>query len=361
MRVQARVAAFSVESSRCVSATLSSAVTSHAVRLTEERVVMPPECACCGGLASRALLEARFGAKLRVLVPYCADCHEHVARGKTRALTGAISSALLALTVTAGLPLLWQPPSAIVYALIAVLGAALPLFVLGRRRERPAPGHTAAGRAAFWGSDGALVCTQGDWAARLATSSNATIAVTLAREPATPPWAVLFPIVSGVAALLLFGMHFPLVRVLNVTDARLSIAVDGHVHDDVEPTSAESATAGISVRLPSGRHVLTAVDPSGRVVDTADVIVESGVQHLYAPGSSGVCFWVEATRYGRGGKEAPAPELLSRMATFWALSHDVDVWFAPSPRAGDDDRSSGGWSYAVRQAPCDDVPGLTGM
>jgi hypothetical protein len=347
-----------VESSRRVSAPFTSTPSARAVRLTEERVVVPPECACCGALASRVVLEARFVSKLRVLVPYCAACHEHAARAKTRALAGAISAALLAFTVTVGLPLLWQPPSAIVYAVVAFLGGAAPIVVLHRRREAPRVGHTAAGRAAFWGSDGALVCTNARWAVRLASASNASVAGAHAREPATPPWAVAFPAVSGLAALLLFGMHFPVVRVLNVTATRLSIAVDGHVYVEVEPTSAESAAAGISVRLPAGRHALTASDPTGRVVDGAVVELEGDVQHLYAPGSGGVCFWVEATRYGRGAKEPPALEVLSRASTFWALSHEIDVWFAPSPRPGADDRSSGGLSYAVRQAPCDDVPDL---
>jgi hypothetical protein len=328
----------------------------RAVRLRPERVVLPPECACCGALASRAVLEARFASKLRALVPYCADCHEHVARANTRALTFTISSVLLALTFTAGLPLLWQPPSAVVYAAVVVVAASVPLVVARRRRLIAANGHTAAGRAAFWATDGVLVCTNAGWASRLAVASDAELVETALRQPGTPAWTAVIPFVSGVCALLLFGAHFPVVRVIDVTATRLAIAVDGRTYTDVEPTSAESPTAGVTVRLPAGRHVLTATDPTGRVVDTAEVTLEGGLQHLYAPGSSGVCFWVETTRYGRGGNDAPAPELLSRMNTFWTLSREIDVWFAPSPRPGNDDRSSGGFSYAVRQAPCEDAP-----
>jgi hypothetical protein len=181
---------------------------------------------------------------------------------------------------------------------------------------------------------------------------------TRARAPGVPAWAAALPFVCGVAALLLYGMHFPVVRVLDVTATRLSVALDGRPFLEIEPTSAESAAAGTSVRLPAGRHVLTASDPTGRIVDTASVSIEGGVQHLYAPGSLGVCFWIEATSYGRRDEQAPAPEALSTSTTFWPLSRDIDVWFAPSPpRPEGDDRSSGGLSYAVRQAPCEDVPG----
>jgi hypothetical protein len=304
------------------------------------------------------MLEARFASSTKVLVPYCANCHEHAARAKTRALGGVIASALLAVTFTAGLPLAWQPPSAAVYAVVAAAAAALPQVLLRLRRERPESGHASAGRAAFFGADGALVCASNPWAKRLASASNAVITEIRAREPVVPPWAAAVPVACGAAALLLFGLHFPIVRVLNVTATRLAIAVDGRTYVDLEPTSAESAAVGASVRLPAGRHVLTASDPTGRIVDSTPVTVEGGVQHLYAPGSAGVCFWIEATSYGRRGSVAPAPEELSTTTTFWALPRDIDVWFAPSPpRPEGDDRSSGGLSYAVRQAKCDDVPG----
>jgi hypothetical protein len=281
-----------------------------------------------------------------------------VARQKTRALAAVIASGLLSVTITAGLPLAWQPPSAAVYSIVAAAAAAVPLALLRLRRERPADGHASAGRAAFFGVDGTLVCLSREWATRLAAASNAAIAETGTTEPVAPPWAAAFPILCGVAALLLYGMHFPVVRVLNVTATRLVVAVDGRTSLEIEPTSAESAAAGVSVRMPAGRHVLTASDPTGRIVDSATVNVEGGVQHLYAPGSLGVCFWIEATSYGRRGKDAPVPEALSTTTTFWPLSRDIDVWFAPSPpRPEGDDRSSGGLSFAVRQARCGDAPG----
>jgi hypothetical protein len=328
----------------------------HAVRLTPEHLVVPPDCACCGGLASRSVLAARFASKARILVPYCAVCHSHVSRAKTRALSATVASALLAVTVWLGLPLIWQPPSVFVYAFLAACASALPLVALRLRSEKPAPGHSASGHAALWGPGGALLCSSGAWAARLSAASRAAVVRVRAREPAGPAWAVAFPIAAALGAALLYGMHFPRVRIVNVTGNRLAVAVDDRVRVQVEPTSAESATAGVSLRFPAGQHRLTATDPAGRVVDDAAVFVQAGAEHLYAPASGEVCFWTEVTTYGRLKAPASPPEPLPRSRTFWVLPGAIDYWFAPSPRPEEDDRSSGGLSVALRQAPCDSLP-----
>jgi hypothetical protein len=328
----------------------------HAVRLTTARLVVPPDCACCGAIASRSVLASRFASKARVLVPYCAVCHSHASRAKTRALSATVSSALLAVTVSSGLPLLWQPPSVVVYALIAAFASALPLVALRLRNEKPALGHSASGHAAFWGPGDALRCSSARWAEQLAAASRAELVQVREREPAGPVWAVVFPVAAALGAALLYGMHFPRVRIVNVTGNRLAVAVDDRVRVLVEPTSAESATAGVSLRFPAGEHRLTATDPAGRVVDDATVFVEAGAEHLYAPGSNEVCFWMEATTYGRRKGTVPAPEPLPRERTFWALPRSIDYWFAPSPRPEEDDRSSGGLSIALRQARCEEEP-----
>jgi hypothetical protein len=328
----------------------------HAVRLTPAHLVVPPDCACCGAIASRSVLAARFASKARVLVPYCALCHSHVSRRTTRALAATVASALLAVTVCAGLPLIWQPPSMVVYALIALCASALPLVALRLRSEKPAPGHSASGRAAYWGAGGALLCSSARWATGLAAASRADVVPVREKEPATPGWAVAFPLTAALGAALLYGVHFPRVRIVNVTGSRLDVAVDDRLRARVEPTSAESATAGLSLRFPAGQHRVTATDPAGRVVDDVTVFVEAGAEHLYAPASGEVCFWMEATTYGRRREAASAPEPLPRSRTFWVLPGSIDYWFAPSPRPEEDDRSSGGLSVALRQAPCDQVP-----
>src|SRR6185503_2623918 len=94
-----------------------------------ERIVVPADCACCGALASRAMREQGLAPSVRVLVPYCGACHGHASAARTRSLMAAVSSGLLALTLAAGLPLLWQPPGAVVLALLTAFGSALPLAV----------------------------------------------------------------------------------------------------------------------------------------------------------------------------------------------------------------------------------------
>jgi hypothetical protein len=267
-----------------------------------------------------------------------------------------VASALLAVTVCSGLPLIWQPPSMMVYALLALCASALPLFALQLRSEKLAPGHSASGHAAYWGAGGALFCSSARWATALAAASRADVVRVRVKEPAAPLWAVTFPLAAALGAALLYGMHFPRVRIVNVTGNRLVVAVDDSFRAQVEPTSAESATAGVSLRFPAGQHRVTATDPAGRVVDDVTVFVEAGAEHLYAPASGEVCFWMEATTYGRRKGPASAPEPLPRSRTFWVLPGSIDYWFAPSPHPEEDDRSSGGLSTALRQARCDELP-----
>lgn len=217
-------------------------------------------------------------------------------------------------------------------------------------------GHSTSGIAVSWGSEGVLLCTSPDWAARLAEGSRGELARVREPAPPGPARAVVCPLAAALGAVLLYGVHFPRVRIVNVTGSRLSVAIDENIRGTVDPTSAESATAGISLRFPAGQHRLTATDPAGRVVDDASVFVEAGAEHLYAPASREVCFWIEGTSYGRLRAEDPAPELLPRARTFWALPHGIDYWFAPAPRPEEDGRSSGGLAFALRQARCDEAP-----
>jgi hypothetical protein len=147
------------------------------------------------------------------------------------------------------------------------------------------------------------------------------------------------------------------VRVVNLTDGRLEIVVDGRARASVPPTSAESTGAGIELRVPAGQRVFSAVDGTGRVVDTAAVSVGAGGQHLYAPASAPYCFWIEATGYGKRKSAGTEIQPLRGLPRFWALRDAIDLWFSPLPDADFDDRSTGGYLRAVRQAPCEAAPG----
>jgi hypothetical protein len=151
----------------------------------------------------------------------------------------------------------------------------------------------------------------------------------------------------------LYRFHFPEARFVNLTDGRLTILVDRRVRALVSPTSAESPSAGVVLRIPAGSHELRAIGADGRVVDVATVLVRGGEMHLYAPGSAGACFRIETTGYGRSRGTTVPDEPLTGELRFWALPGGIDFWFSPAPVPEADDRSTGGLLRALRQAACD--------
>jgi hypothetical protein len=152
------------------------------------------------------------------------------------------------------------------------------------------------------------------------------------------------------------------VRILNLTDERLTVRVDGHPLGLVEATSTENARAGVEVRVPSGQREFLAEGPGGRVVARATVHVHGAKEHLYAPGSNDHCFWLETTGYGRSAPPNPRLEALTGAARFWVLPGHVDTWFDKNPEASPGGRrTSGGSLTALRQARCADAPGSVGQ
>jgi hypothetical protein len=151
------------------------------------------------------------------------------------------------------------------------------------------------------------------------------------------------------------------VRIVNLTDARLAVRVDGHLLALVDATSTENARAGVEVRVPSGQREFLAESPGGQTVARAAVHVHGGREHLYAPGSDGYCFWLETTAYGRAAPPNPRVEPLVGTGRFWVLPGHVDTWFDKNPDAPPGDRrTSGGALTALRQARCADAPAGVG-
>jgi hypothetical protein len=327
------------------------------VRVSAGQAVAPAECACCGGIASRSVREGRPFDAGTLLVPYCGVCHAHVSEGATRSLSIGVASGLLALTLAVGLPLLWQPPALALYAAVVALGAFIPHGAAraGARRAR-ARDHAALARAVWFRLDGALVCASADWGRRLARGSGREPSIERAPEPIGPRWALVVALAAVLSTPFLYGFHFPRLRVLNLTDDPLTILVDGVPRARVPRTGSESAHGGIELRVPAGRRLLLARTSSGRVVDSAAVVVESGERHLYAPGSRGTCFWLETTGYGQSLHRGPEFEPLGGEPRFWVLRGGIDFWFASAPAATADARSSGGVVRALRQAPCGEAP-----
>jgi hypothetical protein len=152
-------------------------------------------------------------------------------------------------------------------------------------------------------------------------------------------------------------VHYPPLRVVNLTGAEISIYVDGEPFGVVQPSSAESSRAGLQTRVAAGLRTLEARNSEGQPLEHLQVRVEAGQTHLFAPASRGFCFWLESTRYGR----ATAPDrpllALDPGQRFWVLRTPVDSWFAPNPLPGaEDERSTGGVLTALRQGRCGDVP-----
>jgi len=331
-------------------------VDARVVHLSVERAVVPPECACCGAPAPRSMREARALDAAALLVPYCMPCHRHASRAMTRRLAIGMSGSMLALTLWLALPVLGWPQTLTIYWTIVAIGASLPFGAAFLVRRRRLPGHAAAARAAWFRLDGALVCVRAPWAERLAAASNAPIQAARVREPSVPTWAVAVVAVVVAGAPFVHRYQFPAVRVVNVTDGAIVVSVDDRPMARVEATIAESAHAGVSLRIPAGTRRFVATDSTGAVVDSAEVVVRAGTAHLYAPSSRGTCFWVETAGYGRSRGADVERTRLSGDAPFWALSEDIDLWFSAPPASDADGRSTGGVVRALRQAPCPDAP-----
>jgi hypothetical protein len=323
------------------------------IRLQSTEFALPGECACCGTPAAREL-RASDGQQAELLVGYCEPCASHVARDATRRLSALLSSLLVGLALAAALPIVfpWLPLALCVA--LAWLGALLPLW-LGRLGGQRAPGHASVARAAFFRAPGELVCLRGAYAAAVARAAGTRVLPT--RQPRLRAFfpAALVSALTLLVAPLSYGFHHPTLRVLDLGALPMDLFVDGRHVARVEPSSGESPLAGTELRLPAGSRELRAVDTEGALMGQARVDVQAGRRHLYAPGASGVCFWLEAVSYGRDGKRPDFTPLDSEKR-FWVVPEQVTGWFMPSPPVAEGARATGGSSTVLRQGPCDDAP-----
>jgi hypothetical protein len=264
---------------------------------------------------------------------------------------------IAALTFAFGLPLVWQPRVALIYAACVLAGGLVPIVLGALWPRKRAIGHAAAGRAALFRLDGALACARPDWGELVARDNRARSFEIRFRERRIPVGTVAALAAACAVLPMYYRAHFPAVRVVNLTDGHLEIVVDGRVRASVPPTSAESTGAGVELRVAAGLRVFSAVDGAGRVVDSSSVVVSSGGQHLYAPASDAYCFWVETAGYGKSKGAGTEIQPLRGPPRFWALRDAIDLWFSPLPDADFDDRSTGGYLRAIRQAPCEAAPG----
>jgi hypothetical protein len=158
-------------------------------------------------------------------------------------------------------------------------------------------------------------------------------------------------------ALLTLGNTSPVVRIVNLGDDRVRIELDGKRIAVVDPTSVESPSAGVEVRVAVGRHELVARAPDGNIVERAEVTIQSGRGHLFAPGSDPHCFWLETAAYGRAKNLTLTRERLTGPTHFWSLPEGLGGWFHPAPESALAElRLTGGLVTVLRQAPCELAP-----
>lgn len=165
------------------------------------------------------------------------------------------------------------------------------------------------------------------------------------------PAALGASIVSVLALAPLFDLYRGQVRVLNHGEEAFSLWVDGRRVARVEPSSGESALAGVELTVPAGERELRVVAESDhRELFRARELVHGGSPHLFAPLSAGYCFTIEQRGYG--DEKAPLfSQPLSGGNPFWELPEGI-AWFTPNPEPGRI-TTSGGTLTCLRQKRCE--------
>ncbi len=191
-------------------------------------------------------------------------------------------------------------------------------------------------------------------AASLAAAPFGALALVwrLRGEPGVPllPTATLVVLLPVLALAPLFGVYRGQLRVLNHGEEAFWLWVDERRVARVEPSSGESALAGVEVTVPAGERSLRAVQVrDGRELFRAAERVRGGSQHLFAPLSAGYCFFIERRGYG-DEKRALDSEPLDGANPFWVLPEGI-AFFTPNPEPGRV-LTSGGTLTCLRQKRC---------
>jgi hypothetical protein len=305
------------------------------------------------GLTSRA--ECMGCGQLRAVTSngYCSTCLAAQARHAGTALAVGATGVFFGIVIALGFPLLWPRAELGWHLAAAGAGSLLPLGGLrSGSRERALGG--AERRVWPLAGIGAIVEHRG-LAERLASESGtAPRALWLPPIAYRPRWWLLPALAIGLA-LLADGWHHPRLWVINLGRERLWLYVDGEREIALEPAGIDARRAMVEVRAPRGDRELSALNAEDRVVATTRARLESGREHLYAPGSAGRCFWLQVTGYGRDATESVSP--LVSTSRFFSLNTEVDVWFSDTPASPPADRrSSGGTLTTLRQSPCERAP-----
>lgn len=324
------------------------------VRLAGSGLIVPPSCACCGEPAARSEPLRSPGKGYELFIGYCEDCSGHVGAERARKLAGGIGSMLLGLGLAFALPLSPRPMPPVALAALTLLGALLPIGIVALWPRRPGRGHAAEGPAVRAVSEDQVLAANEHWSRDFARANDLKREHATFRESRISLGMLPGPVLAPLLAVLAYGTTSPVMRVLNLSGERIHIEVDGTRVADVDPTSVESPAAGVELRISVGRHELVARGPTGELIERTPVTIQSGRAHLFAPGSTGYCFWLETSGYGRSPTPAVTREPLGGAERFWSLPENLGGWFLPAPAAAlAEARLTGGVVTVLRQSPCD--------
>ncbi|HET9957296.1 MAG TPA: hypothetical protein VFQ61_22515 [Polyangiaceae bacterium] len=325
------------------------ASTVYLVRIPEKLLALPAECACCGGPTTQT--QRLDLAQQRLLVGYCSICARHAFEFGRRKYSLVFASALAGGATALGVPMGFPETPLWLCVLVAVVANGF-FLALSALTPRPLSGHTAAGLAVTKADAFTLACARARFAERvaLAAGSECIQVPAPSRFHALSPWLALL-VLPVLLTIVSHDYHHPRLRVLNLGGAPLRLVVDGGLAADVEPSSGESPKAGRELRVPAGPRHLQAFDSEGQLLEETSVVLQSGREHLYVPGPSRACFWLETAGYGRDRAEL-RQQPLRQDRNFWILPAELRGWFVPLPEAGEMTRFSGGSAMVLRQGDC---------
>jgi hypothetical protein len=241
--------------------------------------------------------------------------------------------------------------------LVVSVGLSVLPFTLVQRYGLPRQlGHAERGRAVF--VHGQKVAVASFAFAREMAQQNAEMPRELkSTSVRMKGWTFVGPVIALILSPTFHYLFWPQLRVLNFTDGRLVLFVDGRRVGDVEPTSGESPTSGAEFRVPSGRRHLRAVGADGTPISDIRVTLRSGSRHLFAPAALPSCLYVQRVAYGRTSlSHAFDPRIVETYPLlseerFWVIGPEIEPWFIPE-RSVQPGLTTGGLVSLLRMGRC---------
>jgi hypothetical protein len=318
------------------------------------RLKLPSICACCGRNASLSRREIGSTRDACVIVPYCESCATHASRARLLDLGAFFGSTLIA--VSSSILLNLGGLNRWVNLVLSVGLSVLPLALIRRYGLPRQLGHAARGRAVFVHGRKVVVSSFA-FAREMAQQNNVIPRELKSTAVRMKGWTVVGPVVALILSPTFHYLFWPQLRVLNFTDGRLVLFVDGRRIGDVEPTSGESPASGVEFRVPSGRRHLRAVSAEGTQISDIRVTLRSGSRHLFAPAALPSCLYVQRIAYGRTSlSHAFDPRVVETYPLlsedrFWVIAPEIEPWFIPE-RSVQPGLTTGGLVSLLRMGRC---------